>query len=532
MRTSLTKYLRPSAIAIVVVAAFCLIAAPVGATSLHRGVSSEPRSLDPHFALGNSDATIVMDLFEGLVTQDAAGRPIPGAAQNFTVNEAGTLYTFKLRPGLTWSDGMPLEASDFEYAYKRIVDPDNATMAARYMGFVKNASQILARKSDIGTLGVRAIDSKTIEIELEEAVPYFAEVLSHYSLAPVPRHVVEEHGQRWTAPENIVVNGPYRMTERVSNTYLKSERNDLYYDSENVEIDEVYYYPIENTAAGLKRFRAGELDILRNVPSDQLDWVSDNYPGQLRRDPIAALAYLILNNDETPTNDVNVRKALSLSIDRIALTDLLIKDATGPAYNVVPPELGDYGVNRPDYADLSKEELLTDAKSLLAAAGYDESRPLGLELKYGGQEKARRMAVAVQGMWKEIGIDVTLVNVGGQAVVQDAKSGDFQAMRYFYFAPLPDPIVFLNLLKTDHLSNYSKYTNNEYDSRLIAADKIFDKVRRLEALRSAEAMALQDFPVIPLYFNAQYALVEKHVAGWEDNLKGDHLSRFLKISDD
>ena len=518
--------------AIILGSLFAAVLSSASAATLHRGVSTEPTTLDPHYVVGNTGATVILDLFEGLLVRDADGRIASGAAESWSVSEDRTVYAFTLRDQLVWSDGTPLTADDFVYSFKRVADPANATRAARFIGPIKNAAQILARKANVDDLGVRAIDERTLRIELAEPVSYFDEFLSNAALAPVPGHVIEKHDTSWTAPENIVVNGPYTLVERVTNSHLKVARNDLFHDAAAVQIDEVYYYPIEKPSMGLLRFRGNELDILRSVPTDRIDWISENYPGQLHRDPIASLAYVLLNHDTDRLKDVRARRALSISIDRSALTDLLIKDSTGPAYNLVPPQLSGYGKRTPRYADQPLKDRQNEARELLAAAGYSSENPLVIELKFAGDEKGRRTAVALQAMWKQVGAQVEIANVGGPSVGQHARNGNYQAMRYLHFAPFLDPIAFLNLIRTDHLSNFSRYSNHDFDRLLSEAGRIYDREARLEQLRQAEDLAMADFPVIPLFFRAQFTLLSKRVEGWRDDLRGNHPTRYLRIAEE
>lgn len=517
-----------------IIAGSLLVAAlsPALATTLHRGVSTEPTTLDPHYVVGNSGATIILDLFEGLLVRNAEGLIAPGAAKTWSISEDGTVYTFSLRDRLLWSDGTPLTARDFEYSFKRVADPAQATRSARFVGAIRNAAEILLGEAEVDELGVRALDARTLRIELVEPVPYFDEILANAALAAVPRHAIEKYDRKWTAPENIVVNGPYTLVERSMNSYLRVVGNDRFHDAHAVRIDEVYYYPIEKPSTGLLRFRGNELDILRNVPIDRIDWIGQNYPGQLHRDPIASLAYILLNHAVEGLSDVRVRRALSIAIDRSALTNLLIRDSTGPAHNLVPPQLSGYGRYTPAFANQALEDRQKEARELLAVAGYGAQRPLIFELKFGGDEKGRRTAVALQAMWKQVGVQVEITNIGGPAVGQQARSANFQAMRYLHFAPFLDPVAFLNLVRTGHLSNFSGYSNHDFDTLLHEADRIGDPEARLERLRKAENLALEDFPVIPLFFRAQFTLLSRRVQGWHADLRGNHPTRYLRISDE
>ncbi|MBL8629293.1 MAG: peptide ABC transporter substrate-binding protein [Rhodospirillaceae bacterium] len=496
---------------------------------LRRGTVNEPRTLDPHYVQGNAGAAIMYDMFESLIGVGAKGEPEPGMAESWSISPDGKLYTFNLRPNLKWSDGKALTAEDFVYSFRRAVNPKDAARAARVMFPIKNARAIVTGDMPTDALAVKAVTPLKLTVELERPTPYFNELMISFSAAPVPRHVIEKYGDAWTSPANMVTNGAYKLAEFANNTHIKLVKNPLHYAADKTAIDEVYFYPIEKPETALTRFRAGEIDIAYNVPSNRLDWVKENLAVEFKSSPVNGVYYILLNNSKPELSDVRVRKALSLAVDRELITKGLIKTSDTPAYGIVPMAMPGYGDNSPAYANEPIAQRREEAKRLLAEAGYGPSKPLKINYKTGGQEVNRRIAVAIQSLWKQIGVEVEVENVGSSSIVADSNSGNFTAMRYSYFAAFEDAVSFLKLLETGGTINFSRYSNPKFDKMLDEADQILDPAKRLVLLREAEQLAMADFPVIPVYFNYRYYLVSQRVQGWTDNLRGEHLARFLSM---
>src|SRR5687768_15467062 len=279
-----------------------------GAVTLNTMNGSEPGSIDPHQASGDWENRIIGDYIEGLMAEDTKADAIPGQAESWDVSEDGLVYTFHLRDGIQWSDGTPVTAADFEFAFRRIVNPATASDYAYLQYPIKGASEIAdgSMPVDSPDFGVKAIDDKTLEITLENPTPYFLQLLTHYTAYPVPKHVVEAVGDDWTKVENVVGNGPFKIVEWVPGNYIKSVKSETYYDAANVQIDEVYYYVQDDLAAAFNRYRAGEYDILTDLPFDQQAFVRENLPGEGRFAPFSGIHYYVLNEEFEPLADVNI----------------------------------------------------------------------------------------------------------------------------------------------------------------------------------------------------------------------------------
>lgn len=502
---------------------------PANASVLRRSTSDEPRSLDPHFVPGNAGAAIMNDMFEGLLAKAADGKVIPGLAESYTVSEDGTVYTFTLRENIRWSDGKPITSEDFVYSFRRAADPATAARAARALFPIRNARAVIRGSLPPDRIGVSAPDARTVVVELERPTAYITDILSSFPTSVVPRHVIEQHGQRWTAAGTMVTSGAYTLAEWISNTHIKLRKNAHYHDAANVGIDEVIYYPVERPATALTRFRAGELDVVFNVPVNQMDWIKETYPDELKSSRVIGLFYALINNERAPTNDPRVREALSISVDRDLIASTLLRNESEPAYSIVPASMPDYEINPLPYSREPIAQRQQRARELLAQAGYNERNPLRITYKFGGQEINRRVAVALQTMWQAIGVQAELDNVGANAAVADARDGNYTAMRYTYYAPFKDPVSFLRLLDSESNTNFSRYRNPEYDRALFEADGIVDPEARHQRLREVEAMAMRDHPVIPIYYPIRYYLVSSRVQGWVAHPGGEHLTRHLTL---
>jgi len=493
----------------------------------------EPQTLDPHGVSGTWENYIVGDLFLGLTTEDAAAKPIPGAAESWTVSDDGLTYTFKLRDH-QWSDGTPVTAEDFVYAWRRLMDPERAAEYAWILYPVKNAEALnKGELKNMEELGVKAIDDKTLEVTLKDPTPYFIELLAHYTTYPVPKHVVEKAGKDWVKPGTMVSNGPYMLQEWVPNSQVVSVKNPHFYDAANVKIDKVVYIPDEDRNAVTKRFRAGEIDVTDDFASEQIDWLKANLPKETRISPYLGIYYYPINHNREAFKDKRVREALTLAIDRAAITDKVLKTGELPAYSFVPPGTGSYG--DPSYAawkDVPYKERLAKAKELMKEAGYGPDKPLKLTISYNTSENHKKIAVAVAAMWKQIGVQAELFNSEVKVHYKTLESNNFDVARAAWIADYNDPQTFLALLKTGTgVQNYGRYSNPEYDRLMDESDKTRDEAKRNELMHQAEPIMLADFATIPIYYYVNKDLVSQKVEGWVDNTKNIHRARWLAIAD-
>lgn len=520
--------------ATVVAAALAVTTAGASAVTLRSFNGGEPASIDPHRVSGDWENRIVGDYLEGLMTEDINAAPILGQAASFTISEDGLVYTFTIRDEAVWSDGTPVTANDFVYAFKRLLDPEMAADYAYLQYPILNAEAINAGEMSVDELGVVAIDDKTIEFTLEAPTPYFLDALTHYTAYPVPVHVVEEFGDDWIRMENIVSNGPYTPVEWIPNSYIRAVKSETYYDAANVQIDEVYYYSMDDITAALQRYRAGEFDILTDFPTDQYQLLQDQYPGEARVAPFLGVYYYVLNQNMPELQDANVRQALSMAINREIIGPDILGTGEIAAYGWVPPGTANYpfGEYRPDWAELDYGERVAQAVQLMEAAGYSESNPLELQLRYNTNDNHRRIAVAIAAMWEPLHVQVELFN-SEVAVHYDAlQNNDFAGVgRAGWLMDYNDAINMLELLRSDIIYNYGRYNNAEFDALLRQSATIVDQEARAEILRQAEEIAMGETAVLPIYYYVSKNVVAPHVQGFVDNAKDIHRTRWLTIEE-
>jgi oligopeptide transport system substrate-binding protein len=513
------------------------------AVTLNLGNGGEPGSLDPHKVSGDWENRIVGEYLEGLVAEDIHADPIPGQAESWTISDDGTVYTFKLRADAKWSDGVDVTAQNFVDAFQRLFDPATAAEYAYLQFPIKNSTKIASGEiTDFSQLGVKAIDDKTLEITLEASTPYFLQALTHYTAYPIRKDLIEKFGDQWTQPGNIVGNGPYNITEWVPGSYIKAVKSDTYYGKADLKIDEIMFENTEDLTAALNRYRAGELDILTDFPSDQYQLLKDQYPGQARVEPFLGVYYYVMNQSKPPLDNVNIRKALSISV----LRDVIGPDVLGtgelPAYGWVPPGTGNYegAAYAPAWSTEPYEQRVAEAKALMAEAGYSPEKPLKLQLRYNTNDNHQRIAVAISDMWKQIGVEVELFNAETAVHYDALNAGDFQVGRAGWLLDYNDASNTLDLLKTgvkgtdgtvNWGNNYGRYSNPKYDELLAQASGELDLVKRAGLMHQAEALAMDEFASIPIYWYVSKNVVSPKITGFEGNAKDINRVRWMTKSE-
>ena len=498
---------------------------------LRIGNDGEPQSLDPHFVGTIQSSRILDDIYLGLATPGPDGFAIPGAAERWDISEDGLTYTFHMRKGHTWSDGTPVTADDFEYSWRRVLNPETAaSVNASLLFLVEGAQAYASGEAGPEGLGFRAVDDKTFEVKLRSPAPYFLEVLPHNAALPVPPHKLEEHGELWSAPENITTNGAYVPTEWEPNALLRLIKNKRFFDAGNVFFDEVHYLPHEDRTTLLQRYRAGEVDVTRDLPSEQISLVREQLADSLRIANVGAIYYYTFNVSKPPFDDERLRHALSQAIDRETITDKILTTGEIPAYSFVPEGTGNYQ-GGPAYASwkgLPFAERQDAARALLAEAGYGPDNPLSITLRYNTSENHKRVAVAVAAMWKEIGVETELFNTDISVHYDDLEAGDFQVARAGWFEDYSDPDNYLFLLGPNSGTlNFSQYDNPEYNRLLDEAAAMTDLIARAGVLFEAETILMADQPIAPIYYYVTKELVAPALDGWVDNPLSNHPARYL-----
>jgi oligopeptide transport system substrate-binding protein len=502
---------------------------------LHRGNSAEPLTLDPHKASGTWENNVIGDMFIGLFTDDANAAPIPGMAESWTVSEDGLTWTFVLREAV-WSDGVPVTAGDFEYAFQRILNPATLAQYSSLLYPIENAEAVNSGEMPLDAVGVEALDDRTLEIRLENPAPYLPGLLTHYTTFPVPRHVVEQYGDQWIQPEHIAVNGPYELVQWSTNNFVHVQRNPLFYDNENVCIDEVFYYPTVDATAGVRRVQNGELHLNNEFPGQHIDRLRREMPEYVRVHPYMGTVYFSMNNDYGPFSDARVRNALGMAVNREFLAEEIYRDGRSAAYSLVPPDVANYaGGVQAEWADWPMEQRRERARELLMEAGYGPDNPLEFEYSHRSTGDNPRIAPVVQQDWDSIAdwVDVSIVQIETQIHYENLRSADYEVGDGGWIADYNDPYNFLFLAEERSIPmNYSRYRNAEYDDLLTRANQELDMEIRASMMAEAEQMMIDDMPIIPVVFYVNRAVVSPEVTGWEDNIVHIHRTRFMCLQDE
>ena len=499
---------------------------------LVRGGGPDPDSLDPQKARGFEAQSVLRDLCEGLTTLDKHAAVAPGVASTWGASPDGKTYVFKLRREARWSNGQPLVAADFVAALKRLVDPATGSGYAQYIDVIVNAADITAGRKPPRSLGVTAPDDSTVAIQLATAAPYLPTLLSHPATCPVHRPTLAQHPEGFARPGVMVSNGAFVLKEWVQGSYILAARNHYYWNDAATHLDAVKYLLIPDENAELARYRGGELEITFVVPRGQFDWIKAHLAAELHVFPQLATYYYGFNLRRPPFRDnLKLRRALSLVVDRDKLAQLVLRVGELPAWGWVPPGVDHYTSQSFDYRSTPLAERLREAQRLYAEAGFSREHPVRFELRYNSGEVHTKLAVAVASMWKEaLGADVRLTQVEFKSLLQDIDRGDVEMFRSSWTGDYNDAYTYAQYLKSDFGVNLPHYSSAEYDALVTRAAAETDAGRREALLEEAERVALREHPLIPLYFYVNKHLVKPQVLGWYDNVMNVVYSRDLALS--
>ena len=530
--------LRHALIVAAVLAVLCLVACggadPAAAGKvLHRGLSSDPESLDPQKARSTQAADVLRDIGEGLVAYSATGELQPAAAASWEIATDGLRYTFTLREGARWSNGDPVTSADFVLGLQRLVDPATAAFYGGAVSAIVNAPAIIAGERPVAALGVSAPDPRTVVIELDQPTPYLLGLLTHPSTFPVHGATVAKQGDEFPQHDDLVSNGAYRLADWRPGSLVELVKNEHYWNAANVDIDVVRHHVIAQEIAELNRFRAGELHITSNVPPDNFEQVRRDYPDELRIAPYLGVYYYGFNLTKPPfAGNPELRKALSMAIDRELIVDKTLGRGEVPAWSWVPEGVDNYRPVKLSFAGASQSERNAIAKSLYAAAGYGPDNPAQIELRYNTSDSQRRIALAIESMWREtLGVEVTLINEEFQVLLANMRAREVtQVYRSSWIGDYNDAHTFLSVLGSTNPANTPGYANDEYDELMARAASQLDTDRRRLYLEEAERILLADHAVIPIYFYVSKHLVSGDVGGWGDNVLDYHYSQHLTLN--
>lgn len=503
--------------------------------SLDIANSGEPLSLDPHRASGAWENNILGNMFVGLTTEDAHGRTIPGMAERWETSVDGLTWTFFLRRA-HWSDGEGCDAHDFEFAFRRILEPDTNAQYAAILFPLKNAEAVNKGEMTSDNVGVNALDDLTLEIQLEHPAPYLPQLLRHYTSYPVPKHLVEAHGDDWVLPHNIQVNGAFKLKRWWANYIVHLERNPAFFDSLNVAMQHLYFYPTNDVNAAVRRVRSGECGWATKFPTNQVEELRRVLPGYARVAPFIACNYFSFNMTRPPFNDIRVRRALTMAYDRDFVAARIYGTGERPAYNFVPPGITDYPQSaRYSWADQPLADRKIEAERLLRAAGFGPNNPLRFEFSHRNTSDNPRVALVVQDSWRSIApwVSVELRGVEAQVHYANLRAKNYDCGDGSWSADYNDAKNYLYLLETrTGPQNYPGYSNPAYDALVHQSDFETDAAARGVLMARAEQIALDDTPMCMSVFINSTNLVHPDLTGWEATPEDQHRARWFGIRDE
>ena len=498
---------------------------------LVRNNGSEPSSLDPHKVESDVENNIISDLFEGLVSVSPAGEIEPRLAEKWE-NKDNTVWTFHLRPGVTWSDGTAITAQDIVWSWQRLVSPLTASPYASSPAnmHIVNGAEIAQGQKAPETLGVKAVDDATLEVTLTQPNAAFLAMLAHPSLVPLDKVLISRYGDKWTKPEHIVTSGPYKLSQWVVNERIVAERNPRYWDNAHTVINKVTYLPISFETADVNRYKAGEIDIVYTVPINQFAQLKKTMGDQLDVSPQLATYYYEFNTTRPPFNDPRVRRALNMALDKDIIAEKVLGQGQRPAWLISQPDIGGVKLHNPEYASWPREKRIAEAKKLLSEAGYNETHPLVFNLLYNTSESHQRIAIAASSMWKKnLGVEAKLQNQEWKTMLDAMHTHNFDAVRYAWIADYDDAATFLNNFRTGDSENTSQYSNPAYDEALRNAAKASDSTARGKFYQQAEDLLGQDVPAIPVYHYVRTHLVKPWVGGFTPDKLGYYYTKDMYI---
>lgn len=508
---------------------------------LNINLEAEPPTLDPAQAQDVQAHTVLTLMYEGLTKMGADGKEQPGVAQSWDISKDGLTYTFHLRNNAKWSNGDPVTANDFVFAWQRVLNPSTAPAPpyAYQLYYIKNAQayNLTGTKSykgskvtDFKDVGVKAVDDHTLEVKLENPTPFFLGLTSFYTYYPVHGSTVKGNDKWATNKDTTIVNGPFKLTDWTPSQTIEVAKNENYWDKDQIKLNKIHMSLVNSTTTALTSYQSGELDFdgkpTGDIPTDQMAALKQQLPDEFKLKGVASSYYYLFNVTEKPFNNVKIRKAFAMAIDRKAIVNNVIMGSGLPAYGFVPPGIkGNSGEFRSEFKDSAYfTEDLTAAKKLLAEGMAEEgvTKLPPVTLIYNSNEKHQKVALAIADMWKKnLGVDVQTQNQEWGVFLQNRRQLNYQIARGGWTADFNDPVNFLELFKTGAGNNDSGYSNPKFDALLDQAKKTTDAKARNEIYAKAEKLLIQDDMVVaPIYYYADASLTKPNVKGISVDFSG------------
>lgn len=496
-------------------------------------LSGEPEELDPTKNIYARSSLVLQNLFRGLYKIDENNKPVPAVAENHTIDETGTVYTFNLKDGLKWSDGKELTAKDFEYSWKRVLNPDTGSAVAYELYYLKNGKAYNEGNANAEDVGVKAIDEKTLQVTLEYPTAYFLDLLCTSTYCPVRKDIVEGNDSWKKSPDTYVCNGPYMFKEMKPKEKYVLVKNPNYIDADKVKLDVLEIVFIESPEAELAAYTNGEIDVSDNLSNEAMTKYMDT--DEFYSEGRIGFYYLDINCEKEPFNDPRVRKAFAMAMNRKQIVKNILQSVEEPAFGFVPYGIP-HGVEtdkdfRDVIGDLYKEDY-DEARKLLAEAGYPngEGMPEITFITMASQSNVD-VAQALQSMWKEnLGVEVSIQTFESKVYWDEVHLGNFHIARDGWTGDYPDPMTILEILvDTDTNVRWKGAGSDEFDRLLEENRKLSDQEKRMENFAKAEKLLGDEMPAIPIYFYQDQYLCKPHVKGVIKNYIGHTIFEYAYI---
>lgn len=502
--------------------------AEAGGADLNIMLETPVESLDPQQATDGTSFEVIADYTDGLMQMDADGKAVEALAESYEISEDGLTYTFHLRDA-SWSNGDPVTANDFVYAWQRAVDPDIASEYAYMLsdiGQIVNAAEIISGEKDKSELGVTAVDDKTLEVKLNVPVSYFLSLMYFPTYYPVNQAFVEEVGDTFgTSPETVLSNGAFVLdTYEPAATAIHLTKNEDYWDAERVQLSGLNYQVIQDSQQALMSYQSGDLDTTL-VNGEQVDQVKDD--PEFQTIGAGYLWYVSPNMEGVPElANLNIRLAMSNAINRVSITEDVLKDGSIPTYTAVPlqfatgPDGSDYSADQTKYSDVCADDAEKAAEYW--AAGLEELgiSELTLDMVVDADDAPQKVAQVLKEQWETTlpGLTVNLVIEPKKNRVEDMQNGDFQLGLTRWGPDYADPMTYLGMWITGNSNNYGFWSNEEYDSIIAectTGDLCTDAEGRWARLYDAEKIVMDEAVIYPLYTQANAEMLSSSVTGIE-----------------
>lgn len=488
--------------------------APLPTDTLVRLSEDDAKTIDPQKLSDVSSSRVSVDMFEGLTRFNGEGKAEPGIAQSWTISADGLIWTFQLRSGVRFSDGVPIDAQIFVDSFARLYA---STTAAPTKELFDGIDRIAAKGPNV------------VEVELRQPNPALPDLLAQRAMVALPMHRIRLLGDGWTAERPLITSGAYRLREWQLNDHMLLEPNPYWHEG-RPSVPYVRWLPVPDKLTALRRFETGQADTTADFPPARYEQLRSKIGPSVHVTPILASYYYVFNTRRPPFNDPRIRQALNMTVDREWIAHRLIRTGTTPAWGLVPPGIASPTL-QPPWAHWPKAKRQARARQLLSQAGYDLDRPLRFTLRFNSDRDHRRIATAIAAMWAPLGVELSLFNTEAGLHFAAMRRGDFEMARAGWVADMPTPE---NLLGVHHSAakglNYSGYDSPAFDAALESAQATADPALRARQMRVAEEQLLADSPIIPIYFYAGRSLVAPRVRGWQDNALNIHPSRTLSIA--